>query len=56
MSQDSCPFIEAECEIVSDSWYGRRCRGRVTTSYAAEAPTYLVLTGVGELERGASEA
>ncbi len=52
--QDSCPFIEAECEIVFDSWDGERCRGRVVISYAAEDPTYVVLTGVGELERGAS--
>ena len=50
--QDSCPFVEAECAIVFDSWDGKRRRGRVTTSYATGDPTYVVLTGVGELERG----
>ena len=53
--QDSCPFVEAECEIVFESWDGKRCHGRVTTSYAAEHPTYVVLTGVGELQHGALE-
>ena len=54
--QDSCPFIQGECEIVFDIWDGQRCRGRVTTSYAAEDPIYVVLTGVGELQRGGSES
>jgi hypothetical protein len=54
--QDSCPFTEGECEIVFDSWDGERCHGRVTTSYAAEDPTYVVLTGVGELQRESSES
>jgi hypothetical protein len=54
--QDSCPFREEECEIVFDSWDGTRCRGRATTSYAAEDPTYVVLTGVGELQRDAPES
>jgi hypothetical protein len=54
--RDSCPFTEEECEIVFDSWDGKRCRGRATTSYAAEDPTYVVLTGVGELQRDASES
>ena len=49
--QDSCPFTKEECDIIFDSWDGERCRGRVTTSYAAEDPTYVVLTGVGELQR-----
>ena len=52
--QDSCPFTQAECEIIFDSWDGERCSGRATTSYAAEDPTYLVLTGVGELQREGS--
>jgi|WetSurMetagenome_2_1015567.scaffolds.fasta_scaffold1167128_1 hypothetical protein len=54
--QDSCPFIEGECEIVFDSWDGEHWRGRATTSYAAEDPTYVVLTGVGELEHGGSDS
>jgi hypothetical protein len=49
---DSCPFVEGECEITFDSWDGTRYRGSVTASYARDAPTYLVLTGIGELERG----
>ena len=53
--QDSCPFMEEECEIIFESWDGKRCYGRVTTSYAAEDPTYVVLTGVGELQHGALE-
>ena len=53
--QDSCPFTEAECEVIFDSWDGERCRGRVTTSYTAEDPTYVVLTGVGDLQHDTSE-
>jgi hypothetical protein len=52
--RDSCPFTEEECEIIFDSWDGERCRGRVTTSYTADEPTYVVLTGIGELQRGGS--
>jgi hypothetical protein len=47
---DSCPFVEGECEITFDSWDGTRYRGSVTVSYARDDPTYLVLTGIGELE------
>ena len=54
--QDSCPFIAGECEIVFDSRDGERCRGRVMTSYADGDLTYVVLTGVGELQRGGSES
>lgn len=48
---DSCPFVEGRCAITFDTWDGEHYAGVVTASYASEGPTYLVLTGVGELER-----
>jgi hypothetical protein len=47
---DSCPFVEGRCAITFDSWDGEHYAGVVTASYTSEEPTYLVLTGVGELE------
>jgi hypothetical protein len=48
---DSCPFVEGRCAISFDTWDGDHYEGLVTASYASEEPTYLVLTGVSELER-----
>ena len=48
---DSCPFVEGECEIRFSTWDGDHYSGSVTVSYKSEDPTYLVLTGTGELER-----
>jgi hypothetical protein len=48
---DSCPFVEGRCAIAFDTWDGDHYAGLVTASYKSEGPTYLVLTGVGELER-----
>jgi hypothetical protein len=50
---DSCPFVEGRCAITFDTWNGEHYEGMVTASYASEEPTYLVLTGVSELERSA---
>ena len=51
---DSCPFVEEECEITFDSWDGDHYAGTVTASYATDDATYLVLTGIGELENSAA--
>lgn len=50
---DSCPFVEGRCEIAFDTWEGDHYSGSVTASYTSEGdePTYVVLSGVGELER-----
>jgi hypothetical protein len=48
---DSCPFVEGRCAITFDTWDGEHYEGTVTASYTSEEPTYLVLTGTGELER-----
>jgi hypothetical protein len=48
---DSCPFVEGECDVTFDTWDGERFSGSVTASFRSEDPNYLVLTGVGELER-----
>jgi hypothetical protein len=48
---DSCPFVEGRCAITFDTWDGDHYEGLVIASYTSEDPTYLVLTGVGELER-----
>ena len=47
---DSCPFVEGRCAIAFDTWEGEHYAGLVTASYTSEEPTYIVLTGVGELE------
>jgi hypothetical protein len=46
---DSCPFMDGECEISFDTWDGEHYTGVVTASYASDGPTYLVLTGRGDL-------
>jgi hypothetical protein len=48
---DSCPFVEGRCTIAFDTWDGDHYEGLVIASYASDEPTYLVLTGVGDLER-----
>ena len=50
---DSCPFVEGHCTIAFDTWDGEHYAGVVTASYTGEGeePTYVVLTGVSELER-----
>ena len=48
---DSCPFVEGNCTIAFDTWDGEHYAGVVTASYTSEEPTYIVLTGVSELER-----
>jgi hypothetical protein len=46
---DSCPFVEVECPIAFDTWEGRHYEGTVSASYSREEPTYLILTGQGQL-------
>jgi hypothetical protein len=46
---DSCPFIQGECEIAFDTWEGEHYTGIVGASYTSEDPSYVVLTGKGEL-------
>lgn len=47
--EDSCPFVDSECDIVFDTWDGRHYEGRVGASYSRTGPTYLMLTGRGPL-------
>jgi hypothetical protein len=56
LPSDSCPFIgRRQCAITFDTWDGERYSGSVTVSYASEDAAYLLLTGVGELERSRRE-
>jgi hypothetical protein len=51
---DSCPFVRAECEIIFDTWEGDRYVGTVEASFATDNAGYVLLTGIGELGRGAA--
>ena len=48
---DSCPFIRAHCEITLDTWEGDRYVGTVEAGFATDNAGYVLLTGVGELQR-----
>lgn len=50
---DSCPLVEAQCEISFDTRDGDHCVGTVAASFATDGAGYVLLTGVGELQRGA---
>ena len=51
---DSCPLVRAECEITFDTWDGASYAGTVAASYATDDAGYVLLTGVGELQRSAA--
>lgn len=53
---DSCPLVQAECSISFDTPDGTHYVGTVTASFATEDVGYVLLTGVGELRRGAAAA
>ncbi len=48
---DSCLFVRAQCEITFDTWEGDRYVGTVEASFATDDAGYVLLTGVGELQR-----
>jgi hypothetical protein len=51
---DSCPLVQAECEITFDTWDGDHYVGTVAASFATDDAGYVLLTGVGELRRSAA--
>jgi hypothetical protein len=51
---DSCPFVRAHCEISFDTWDGDHYAGTVAASFATDDAGYVLMTGVGELQRSAA--
>ena len=51
---DSCPLVKAECEITFETWDGDHYAGTVAASFATDNAGYVLLTGVGELQRSAA--
>ena len=51
---DSCPLVEAQCEISFDTRDGDHYVGTVAASFATDGAGYVLLTGVGELQRECS--